>query len=220
MATDRTVSGVAFSLRRTRPRLFPASAPSAAPLAPTQLRRVLELHEIIAIGIGIIIGAGIYVLLGAATAAAGATVWLVAFLLAATLAMLTGLSYAELGSMFPSIGGAIEYAREVFPPPAVFLVGWFMVVAMVVGAAAVSLGFARYLGALPLCRSTDWDVGRPAPPFPRSQRVQLGADSSASWAGTIALMLPALPPRALLLGAVLGGVGLLVYAAKSRGRAW
>jgi APA family basic amino acid/polyamine antiporter len=107
---------------------------------------VLGLPEVTASGIGIIIGAGIYVLLGAATAVAGATVWL-AFLLAATLALLTGLSYAELSSMFPRAGGEFEYARQVFPAPVAFLVGWFMVAATIIGAAAVSLGFARYLGA-------------------------------------------------------------------------
>jgi basic amino acid/polyamine antiporter, APA family len=120
--------------------------PAFVPLeAPAQLRRVLGLPEVTASGIGIIIGAGIYVLLGAATAEAGATVWL-AFLLAATLATLTGLSYAELSSMFPRAGGEFEYARQVFPAAVAFLVGWFMVVATVIGAAAVSLGFARYLG--------------------------------------------------------------------------
>jgi APA family basic amino acid/polyamine antiporter len=109
------------------------------------LRRVLGLPEVTASGVGIIIGAGIYVLLGAATAEAGAMVWL-AFLLAATLAMLTGMSYAELSSMFPRAGGEFEYARQVFPAAVAFLVGWFMVGATVVGAAVVSLGFARYLG--------------------------------------------------------------------------
>jgi len=146
VAPDRTVPGIAASPRRTQPRPSPASATSAAPLAPAQLRRVLGLPEVTASGIGIIIGAGIYVLLGAATAAAGATVWL-AFLLAATLALLTGLSYAELSSMFPRAGGEFEYARQVFPTAVAFLVGWFMVVATVVGAAAISLGFARYLDA-------------------------------------------------------------------------
>jgi APA family basic amino acid/polyamine antiporter len=70
----------------------------------TPLRRVLGLTEVTAGGVGMIIGAGIYVLLGAATQEAGALVWL-AFVIAATLAGLTGLSYAELSSMFPSAAG-------------------------------------------------------------------------------------------------------------------
>lgn len=109
------------------------------------LRRALGLIEVTAGGVGIIIGAGIYVLLGAATAQAGAAVW-VAFILAAVLSALTGLSYAELSSMFPSAAGEYEYTRQVMPEWVAFVVGWMMVVGLVVAAATVSLGFGRYVG--------------------------------------------------------------------------
>src|SRR5262250_3430628 len=109
------------------------------------LRRVLGLMDVTAGGVGIIIGAGIYVLLGAATAHAGALVWL-AFLLAAILSALTGLSYAELSSMFPSAAGEYEYTRQAFPEWLAFVVGWVMIVGLVVAAATVSLSFANYLG--------------------------------------------------------------------------
>lgn len=108
------------------------------------LRRVLGLAEVTAGGVGIIIGAGIYVLVGAAAAEAGSAVWL-AFLLAAILSFLTGMSYMELASMFPSAAGEYEYARRAFPEWVAFLVGWIMIVGLVVAAAAISLGFARYL---------------------------------------------------------------------------
>ena len=108
------------------------------------LQRVLGLLEVTASGVGIIIGAGIYVLLGPATAVAGGTVW-AAFLLAAILCGLTGLSYAELSSMFPRAGGEYEYARQVAPEPVAFVVGWTMTGGLVIAAAAISLGFARYL---------------------------------------------------------------------------
>jgi APA family basic amino acid/polyamine antiporter len=84
------------------------------PTRQTSLKRVLGLTEVTAGGVGIIIGAGIYVLLGAATAYAGPVVW-VSFLLAALLSALTGLSYAELSSMFPSAAGEYEYTRRAFP---------------------------------------------------------------------------------------------------------
>ena len=109
------------------------------------LRRVLGLTEVTAGGIGIIIGAGIYVLLGSATAQAGAAVW-IAFVLAAILSALTGLSYAELSSMFPSAAGEYEYTRQVTPEWIAFVVGWMMIVGLVVAAATVSLGFGRYAG--------------------------------------------------------------------------
>ena len=111
----------------------------------TSLHRVLGLVEVTAGGVGIIIGAGIYVLLGEATAHAGPLVW-VAFLMAAVLSALTGLSYAELSSMFPSAAGEYEYTRQAMPEWVAFAVGWTMILGLVVAAATVSIGFARYLG--------------------------------------------------------------------------
>lgn len=111
---------------------------------PTRLRRVLGPLEVTASGVGIIIGAGIYVLLGAATAQAGNAVWL-SFLVAAGLCGLTGLSYAELASMFPSAGAEYDYTRRVFPARWAFLVGWTMTVGLMVAAAAIAVGFAHYL---------------------------------------------------------------------------
>jgi amino acid transporter len=110
----------------------------------TPLRRVLGLTEVTAGGVGMIIGAGIYVLLGAATQEAGSLVWL-SFLMAAALAGLTGLSYAELSSMFPSAAGEYEYTRHALPDWVAFAVGWTMIVGLVVTAATVSIGFALYL---------------------------------------------------------------------------
>ena len=109
----------------------------------TSLRRVLGLVEVTAGGVGIIIGAGIYVLLAEATAQAGSLVW-AAFLGAAALSALTGLSYAELSSMFPSAAGEYEYTRHAMPEWLAFIVGWTMIVGLVVAAATVSIGFARY----------------------------------------------------------------------------
>jgi APA family basic amino acid/polyamine antiporter len=112
--------------------------------SPTRLRRVLGPLEVTASGVGIIIGAGIYVLLGAATAEAGNAVWL-SFLIAALLCGLTGLSYAELASMFPRAGAEYDYTRRVFPARWAFLVGWTMTVGLMVAAAAIAVGFAHYL---------------------------------------------------------------------------
>lgn len=106
---------------------------------------MLGLVEVTAGGVGIIIGAGIYVLLGAATAQAGSLVW-VAFLSAALLSLLTGLSYAELSSMFPSAAGEYEYTRHALPEWLAFVIGWTMILGLVVAAATVSIGFARYVG--------------------------------------------------------------------------
>jgi APA family basic amino acid/polyamine antiporter len=108
------------------------------------LRRELGLVHVTASGVGIIIGAGIYVLLGAATEQAGASVW-AGFAVAGVLSALTALSYCELASMFPAAGAEFDYTRRVAPASVAFLVGWIMIVGLIVAAGAVSLGFARYL---------------------------------------------------------------------------
>ena len=107
------------------------------------LQRSLGFWQLFASGVGIIVGAGIYVLIGEATAQAGAAVWL-SFAIAAALSALTALSYCELASMYPRAAAEYEYTSHVFPRWAAFLVGWVMIAGLVVAAAAVSLGFARY----------------------------------------------------------------------------
>lgn len=107
------------------------------------LHRVLGLWRVTASGVGIIIGAGIYVLLAPAADRAGGLMW-AAFIVAALLSMMTGFSYMELASMFPRAGGEYEYARHVFRPIVSFIVGWAMVSSLIIASAAVSLGFGRY----------------------------------------------------------------------------
>lgn len=108
-----------------------------------ELPKTLNLLHVTASGVGIIVGAGIYVLIGPATERAGGLVWL-AFLLSAVLCGLTALSYMELSSMFPRTGGEYEYARQVFSHAPSFVVGWAMMAGLVVASATVALGFGRY----------------------------------------------------------------------------
>lgn len=93
---------------------------------------------------GVIIGAGIYILIGPATERAGGLVW-ASLLLSAALCALTAFSYMELTSMFPRAGSEHEFARQVFPDWVAFTTGWAMAVALVVASGAVALGFGRYL---------------------------------------------------------------------------
>ncbi len=124
-------------------RISPSGAAPPGDGAPT-LQRALGFWELVATGVGIIVGAGIYVLVGTATAEAGPAVWL-AFIMAAFLSATTGLSYCELASMFPRAGAEYEYTRQAFPAWVAFAVGWVMTAALVIASGAVALGFARYL---------------------------------------------------------------------------
>jgi len=111
------------------------------------LKRELGLLEVTLDGVGIILGAGIYALVGKAAGLAGNAVW-ISFFLSAVVAMLTGLSYAELSSMFPKAGAEYTYVEAAFGKRSAFLIGWLVIIGGIIGGAAVSLGFAGYFSAL------------------------------------------------------------------------
>jgi len=113
----------------------------------TKLKRVLGLTEATLYGVGVILGAGIYALIGEAAGLAGNATWL-AFFLGAFIAAFTGLSYAELSSIFPKAGGEYVYVEKAFNRRLAFLVGWLIVVGGVISAATVALGFGGYFSTL------------------------------------------------------------------------
>jgi APA family basic amino acid/polyamine antiporter len=116
-------------------------AESAAP----SLKREAGLFQVVAYGVGNIIGAGIYVLVGEAAGLAGGMIWL-AFLIGAVIALLTGLSYAELSSMYPRAASEYVFLGRAYGNRLLaFLTEWTMLVTEMVAAAAVSVGFAGYL---------------------------------------------------------------------------
>lgn len=111
----------------------------------SELRRDLGLGSLTFYGIGLILGAGIYSILGEAAGVAGEALWW-SFLLGSLAALLTGLSYAELATMFPRAGAEYVYLREAWPGLAWLggTLGWVLVVAGMATAATVSMAFAGY----------------------------------------------------------------------------
>jgi APA family basic amino acid/polyamine antiporter len=104
----------------------------------------LSLFDAVNISLGSIIGAGIFVILGAAAAVAGPAL-ILSVLIAAVVSLLTGFTAAELSRMYPRSGGVYVFAREtlsVFPG---FLVGWVWLFSNVVSGATVAVGFGHYL---------------------------------------------------------------------------
>jgi len=108
-----------------------------------KLKRALGLWEATLTGVGVILGAGIYALIGEATGLAGNSTWL-AFIIASIVAGLTGLSYAELSSMLPKAGAEYVYTKKAFGDLTSFTVGWLLIVSAVVSSATVALGFGGY----------------------------------------------------------------------------
>lgn len=112
-----------------------------------ELKRELGLFEVTLSGIGIILGAGIYALIGKAAGLAGNSVWM-SFAFSALIAVFTGLSYAELSSMFPKAGAEYDYTLKVFGKMVAFVIGWLIIFTGVIGASTVALGFGGYFNAL------------------------------------------------------------------------
>lgn len=113
------------------------------------LRRVLGYGSLTFYGVGLILGAGIYTIIGAAAGVSGASLWL-AFLLASAVALLTGLSYCELATMYPRAGAEFVYLGKAWPraPWLRSAVGWTMALAGAATAATAALAFGGYGSAL------------------------------------------------------------------------
>jgi len=100
--------------------------------------------------VGAMIGSGIFIVSADMARVIASPGWLlVAWVLTGVLTVVGGLSYGELAAMMPRAGGQYVYLREAFSPLWGFLYGWTLFLVIQTGTiAAVSVGFARYLGAL------------------------------------------------------------------------
>lgn len=108
------------------------------------------------IGVGAMVGAGIFSLLGAAGEVAGAAVWL-AFVLAGVIAALQGYSFAKFGARYPSAGGLLEYVNQGFGPGHVATVtAWLVYAANAIVTAMVALSFGSYASSAFTGGSAAW----------------------------------------------------------------
>ena len=115
---------------------------------PEQLRRILSLPLVVLYGLGITVGAGIYVLVGETAARAGMLSPL-AFVFAATVMLFPALCFAELSGRFPFSSGAAQYVEESSGRKYLGLtIGLLTVAAGLVAASTISLGSVRYLSSL------------------------------------------------------------------------
>ncbi len=171
------------------------------------LKRVLSLPILVLYGLGTTIGAGIYALIGEVAGSAG-TYAPVSFLVAALLAGLSALSFAELGARFPTSAGEARYVREGLNSASLALIVGFMVIASgVVSSAAVLNGFTGYFmeltGAprslsvlgivLILGGLAAWGIGQSVGVAAFLTLVEAGGLILVIWAGQGGLLDP--PPR-------------------------
>ncbi len=107
------------------------------------LSRDLGLFDVTMIGVGAMIGAGIFVLTGIAAGAAGPAL-ILAFFLNGIIALLTAMAYAELGSAFPEAGGGYLWVKEALGGTQGFLGGWMSWFAHAVAGSLYALAFGRF----------------------------------------------------------------------------
>jgi amino acid transporter len=122
-----------------------ASAGTVLPVSPPTLRRSLTLTHAVLYGLGVTIGAGIYVLVAAAAARAGMHAPL-AFVVTGALIALTAASLAELGVRMPVAAGEAAYVRAAFASARMATAVGFLVIAMaLIAASTISVGAAGYI---------------------------------------------------------------------------
>ncbi len=109
------------------------------------LKRVLNGRDLIAMGLGAIIGTGIFVLSGVAAARYAGPGVILSFVLSGITAALAALVYAELTAMFPAAGSAYTYTYTALGEIIAWLIGWNLVLEYTVASAAVALGWSGYM---------------------------------------------------------------------------
>ena len=125
------------------------------------LKRQLGPLQLTLLGVGAIIGTGIFVLTAEAGQKAGPAM-MIAFVIAAVVCALAALAYAELASMIPVSGSAYTYTYGVLGEGLAWIVGWALVLEYAVAAGAVSVGWSGYMNGLLI------SAGFPLPEFLRT----------------------------------------------------
>jgi len=124
------------------------------------LKRTLSATNLVALGIGAIIGAGLFVRTASAAADAAGPAVTLAFIVASIGCAFAGLCYAEFAAMIPIAGSAYAYAYVTLGEIVAWIIGWALIMEYALGAATVSIAWSEYLnnllgGAIPyqLCHS-------------------------------------------------------------------
>ena len=113
----------------------------------SNLRRDLRLVDAVGIGLGAIIGAGIFVVTGVAAGVAGPA-FIISLLIAGVAATCNALSSAELAATYPQSGGTYEYGYRLLHPTLGFSAGWMFLASKLAAGGTVALGFGSYFSQL------------------------------------------------------------------------
>ena len=122
-------------------------AEAGAEESPHSLRRALGALNLTTLGIGAIIGAGIFVLTGTAAANYAGPAIVYSFILAGLGCLFAGLCYAEFAAMIPIAGSAYTYGYATLGELVAWIIGWDLILEYLFGAATVAVGWSGYFSA-------------------------------------------------------------------------
>ena len=125
--------------------LFKTKQVSTEELQNSELKRTLTATNLVALGIGAVIGAGIFVITGNAAAEHAGPAVVISFIISAFGCALAGLCYAEFSSMFPVAGSAYSYSYATMGEFIAWILGWDLILEYLFGAATVSVGWSEYV---------------------------------------------------------------------------
>jgi basic amino acid/polyamine antiporter, APA family len=163
-------------------------------------RRSLTALNLVSLGIGGIIGAGIFVLTGHAAAANAGPAVTLSFLFGAVACAFAGLCYAEMSSTVPICGSAYTYAYATLGEFVAWIIGWDLILEYAVGAVAVAIGWSGY--AVSFAR----DFGLDLPPQLVSAPLSYDAKAHA-WTSTGAIFnIPAMLIIVLITALLVAGI--------------
>src|SRR5690242_1127940 len=111
------------------------------------LKRAVGLLDLTALGIGAVIGTGIFVILGEAIGDAGPAI-ILSFALAGVTCVFSALSYAELASTIPVSGSAYTYGYATMGELVAWIIGWDLILEYGISIAAVAVGWGQYFNEL------------------------------------------------------------------------
>lgn len=115
---------------------------------PAALKRVLGAWDLILLGIGAVIGAGLFSITGIAASENAGPAITIAFLIAALGCCFAGLCYSELASMIPISGSAYTYAYATMGELVAWIIGWDLILEYAIGSATVSISWSAYVISL------------------------------------------------------------------------
>ncbi len=116
--------------------------------ADSHMSRVLTTRDLIGLGVGTVIGTGIFILPGHEAAQHAGPAVAVAFLIAAIFSGLSGMAFAEFSSAMPVAGSAYSYGTVIYGEIIGWLLGWSLILEYFLAVSAIATGFSAYLGNL------------------------------------------------------------------------